>query len=181
MALLFFVNGVVVGSWLPRLPEIRDRIGIDLDTLGLTLALGGLGSLVGSTVSGVVVGRFGSRRTAEVAALALFLTLPLIAAVPNASLLALVLAVQTGALVPFGSDWEPATATGSAVQAGFFAATAPLLIWTFLLMAVSWLRDRIAGEKTSFRSPGRIDGAILIGGGVVFMVVGLVVAIVLQP
>ena len=22
MALLFFVNGVVVGSWLPRLPEI---------------------------------------------------------------------------------------------------------------------------------------------------------------
>jgi predicted MFS family arabinose efflux permease len=93
VALLFFVNGVVVGSWLPRLPEIRDRIGIDLDTLGLTLALGGLGSLVGSTVSGVVVGRFGSRRTAGVAALALFLTLPLIAAVPSASLLALVLAV----------------------------------------------------------------------------------------
>jgi len=92
VALLFFVNGVAVGSWLPRLPEIRDRIGLDLDTLGLTLALGGLGSLVGSSISGLLVGRFGSRRTAGVAALAVFLALPLIAVVPSASLLALVLA-----------------------------------------------------------------------------------------
>ena len=68
MALLFLVNGLVVGSWLPRLPEIRDRLGLDLDTLGLTLALGGLGSLVGSSISGVLVSRFGSRRTAGIAA-----------------------------------------------------------------------------------------------------------------
>ncbi|HSK07118.1 MAG TPA: MFS transporter [Acidimicrobiia bacterium] len=92
MALLFLVNGLVVGSWLPRLPEIRDRLGLDLDTLGLTLALGGLGSLIGSSISGVLVSRFGSRRTAGVAALAVYLVLPLIAAVPTASLLALVLA-----------------------------------------------------------------------------------------
>lgn len=92
MALLFLVNGLAVGSWLPRLPEIRDRLGLDLDTLGLTLALGGLGSLIGSSISGVLVSRFGSRRTAGAAALAVYLILPLIAAVPTASLLALVLA-----------------------------------------------------------------------------------------
>ncbi|MET0566219.1 MAG: MFS transporter [Acidimicrobiia bacterium] len=93
MALLFFVNGVVVGSWLPRLPEIRDRLGIDLGALGLTLALGGLGSLVGSSLSGLVVGRFGARRTAVVAGAAVYLVLPLIAIAPVAVVLALVLAV----------------------------------------------------------------------------------------
>jgi len=92
VALLFFVNGMAVGSWLPRLPEIRDRLGLDLGTLGLTLALGGLGSLIGSSISGLIIGRFGSRRSAVVAALVVYLFLPLIAAVPTTSLLAVVLA-----------------------------------------------------------------------------------------
>jgi MFS family permease len=94
VALLFFINGVVVGSWLPRLPEIRDRLGIDLDALGLTLALGGLGSLVGSSLSGVVVGRFGARRTAVATGLAVYLFLPLVAVVPTAVVLAIVLAAM---------------------------------------------------------------------------------------
>ena len=94
VALLFFVNGVVVGSWLPRLPEIRDRLGFDLDALGVTLALGGLGSLLGSSLSGVIVGRFGARRTAVITGLAVYLFLPLVASVPTAPLLALVLAVM---------------------------------------------------------------------------------------
>ena len=93
MALLFFVNGVVVGSWLPRLPELRDRLGIDLSTLGLTLALGGLGSLIGSSLSGLVVGRFGARRTAVIAGAAVYVVLPLIAVAPVALVLALVLAI----------------------------------------------------------------------------------------
>lgn len=94
MALLFFVNGLVVGSWIPRLPEIRDRLALDLRTLGLTLALGGLGSLIGSAMSGLVVGRFGSRRSAVVAAVVVYLFLPLIAVAPTAALLASVLALM---------------------------------------------------------------------------------------
>ncbi len=87
------MNGVVVGSWLPRLPELRDRLGIDLSALGLTLALGGLGSLIGSSLSGVVVGRFGARKVAVFAGLAVYLFLPLISIAPVALVLALVLAV----------------------------------------------------------------------------------------
>lgn len=66
---------------------------MDLDTLGLTLALGGLGALIGSSVSGVVLGRIGARRSAVVGAGLLFLLLPLIAVVPTAFLLGLLLAV----------------------------------------------------------------------------------------
>ena len=94
MALLFFVNGAVIGSWLPRLPEIRDRLGIDLRTLGLTLALGGLGSLAGSSISGLVVGRIGARRAAVISAVFLYLLLPLISVAPTAIVLAAVLATM---------------------------------------------------------------------------------------
>ncbi|HLE94801.1 MAG TPA: MFS transporter [Acidimicrobiia bacterium] len=93
VAVVFLANGVIVGSWIPRLPEIRDRLSMDLDTLGLTLALGGLGALIGSSVSGVVLGRIGARRSAVVGAGLLFLLLPLIAVVPTAFLLGLLLAV----------------------------------------------------------------------------------------
>lgn len=94
MAILFFVNGVVVGSWLPRLPEIRDRLGIDLRTLGLILALGGVGSLIGSSLSGVVVTRLGARRAAVISASALFVMLPLVSVAPTAAYLAVVLALM---------------------------------------------------------------------------------------
>ncbi|MDP9494683.1 MAG: MFS transporter [Actinomycetota bacterium] len=93
VALIFLVNGLVVGSWIPRLPEIRDRLSMDLGTLGLTLALGGLGSLIGSSVSGLVLGRIGSKRSAVVGASLLFVLLPLIAVVPSAFLLGTLLAV----------------------------------------------------------------------------------------
>jgi predicted MFS family arabinose efflux permease len=93
VALVFLANGVVVGSWLPRLPEIRDRLSMDLDTLGLTLALGGLGALIGSSVSGVVLGKIGARRSAIIGATILFGVLPLIAVVPTPFLFGTLLAV----------------------------------------------------------------------------------------
>jgi predicted MFS family arabinose efflux permease len=66
---------------------------MDLDTLGLTLALGGLGALIGSSVSGVVLGRIGARRSAIVGAGLLFGLLPLIAVVPTPFLLGALLAI----------------------------------------------------------------------------------------
>ena len=64
-----------------------------MSALGLTLALGVLGSLIGSSLSGLVVGRFGARRTAVIAGAVVYLILPLIAVAPEALVLALVLAV----------------------------------------------------------------------------------------
>ena len=91
VALLFLLNGIILGSWLPRLPEIRDNLGLGLAEVGLTLAVGGVGGLVGSAVSGLVVGRVGARRSALVPALALMALLPLVAAAPSAIALAAVI------------------------------------------------------------------------------------------
>ena len=41
IAVLFFVNGATFSNWLPRIPEIRDRLGLGNAGLGATLLGGG--------------------------------------------------------------------------------------------------------------------------------------------
>lgn len=75
VATQFFVNGAVVGSFLPRLPEIRDKIDTDLATIGLVLTLASLGGLLGSVVCSPFVERFGTKRAMIYGGLALVATL----------------------------------------------------------------------------------------------------------
>lgn len=64
VAALFFTNGAAFASWAPRIPELADRIGVDLAGLGLTLLMMGVGGLVGTGPAGRLIDRFGSRRVA---------------------------------------------------------------------------------------------------------------------
>ena len=91
VAALFFVNGATFSNWLPRIPEIRDRLGLGNAGLGATLLGGGLGGIVGALVVGKVFDRLGSRRLLTFAATALSIGMPLIAFAPNAVVLLLLL------------------------------------------------------------------------------------------
>lgn len=86
MAVLFFVNGASVASWLPRLPEIQSRLDVTTGGLGLTLVGAGLGGTLMSVVSGHATDRVGSRRLAVATSVVLCALLPLVglAAVPVA-------------------------------------------------------------------------------------------------
>lgn len=57
----FFANGVVYASFIPELPEIRDRVGISIGGLGLVLTLASISGLIGSLLTGPVIARFGTR------------------------------------------------------------------------------------------------------------------------
>lgn len=59
---LFFANGAIYGNWIPRLPEIKDRLDVSNSGLGLALLGGGIGGLVGSLFVGALMSRWGSRR-----------------------------------------------------------------------------------------------------------------------
>ena len=76
---MFFVNGASAASWFPRLPEIRDRLGVSEAGLGLTLVGIGLGGLLASIFSGAFVDRFGSRRMCVTTSVMLSALLPLVA------------------------------------------------------------------------------------------------------
>ena len=88
---LFFVNGLVFSNWIPRIPDVRDRLGMDNGGLGATLIGGGLGGIIGSLLVARLLRRFGSRRLVLMAATALALLLPLVALAPSPIVLVVVL------------------------------------------------------------------------------------------
>ncbi|MGB8860389.1 MAG: MFS transporter, partial [Ilumatobacteraceae bacterium] len=97
VAALFLVNGATFSNWLPRLPEIRDHLGVGNAGLGATLLGGGLGGIAGSLLVARAMDRLGSRRLLMYAATTLSIGMPLIAVMPIAALL-LMLLTLLGAL-----------------------------------------------------------------------------------
>lgn len=78
VATQFFINGAVFASFIPRLPEIRDRIDVSTDVLGALLTAGAMVGLLGSFVVSKVIERFGTRQVLIAGATVLIATLPLI-------------------------------------------------------------------------------------------------------
>lgn len=79
VAVQFLINGAVVASYIPRLPEIRDSLGVDLATIGQVLTVASLFGLAGSWLSSMIVTRFGTKCAMIYGTIALILTLPWIA------------------------------------------------------------------------------------------------------
>lgn len=91
VGLIFFVNGMVFSNWVPRISEVRDRLGVSNSGLGISLLGGGLGGFVGSLLVARIVRRLGSRTVVLVSSIVLAGVVPLIAVVPNLVGLLLVL------------------------------------------------------------------------------------------
>jgi len=84
LAVLFVMNGAVYASFLPRLPELRTEIGVDLATIGLILTLAAVGGLVGSSLTGLVIGLRGSRWAIVLGVAGVIVALPFIGVATSA-------------------------------------------------------------------------------------------------
>jgi predicted MFS family arabinose efflux permease len=60
---MFLVAGIVMASWVSRLPAVRDSLGIRVDQVGILLLAMAIGSIVGLTFSSHIIARLGARRT----------------------------------------------------------------------------------------------------------------------
>jgi MFS family permease len=58
---VYFINGLMVMSWIPRFPQIRDGLEVSASTFGLLLSLGTLGALITTPVAGHLTHRFGTK------------------------------------------------------------------------------------------------------------------------
>ena len=72
---VFLVNGVVIGTWVVRIPAIQQRLDLSEGLLGLALLGAAVGALVAMPLVGALVSRFGSRRVVGTTALLLSLSL----------------------------------------------------------------------------------------------------------
>ena len=68
-AVVFAVSGALLGTWVSRLPAIRDRLHASPAELGLVLLMPGVGSLVSMPSTGRLCRRLGSRGAVTVTAL----------------------------------------------------------------------------------------------------------------
>src|SRR5215207_4444220 len=83
---VFFVNGLVIGTWVVRIPAIKEKLDLGEGLLGVALLGAAVGALVAMPLVGALVSRFGSRRVVGTAALVLSLLAPALA--PNLPFLA---------------------------------------------------------------------------------------------
>ena len=90
-SLVFFANGFVVASWLPHIPEVKERLGLGDFLLGIALFSMAVGSVLVLPLAGWSAGRFGSDATTRTAGLALCLLLPAPVVAPNLVMLILAL------------------------------------------------------------------------------------------
>jgi predicted MFS family arabinose efflux permease len=112
-ALVFAVNGLLLATWVARLPATRDRLGASVAELGLVLLAPGIGSLLSMPFSGRWCRRFGSRRVVAATTVASSVVLVLLAAVPTLVGLGLALFVWG----TFYGSWDVAmNVHGSAVE-----------------------------------------------------------------
>jgi predicted MFS family arabinose efflux permease len=82
-ALVFAVSGLLLATWVARIPATRDRLGASAAELGLVLLAPGIGSLLSMPLSGRWCRRFGSRLVVAATTVAASVALVLLAEVPT--------------------------------------------------------------------------------------------------
>jgi MFS family permease len=80
---VFFLNGLIFGSWAARIPAVRDHVGLSDGELGIALACGAIGSIVAMPIAGGRAARMGSRRATRGALAFLCAITALVALAPS--------------------------------------------------------------------------------------------------
>ena len=78
IAVQFFVNGALFASFIPRLPEIRSRVGISVAGVGLLLSAAGIAGLLASALVSRVIARYGTRVVMLAAGTLVSVSLPIV-------------------------------------------------------------------------------------------------------
>lgn len=85
---LFLVHGLVVSTWVSRIPAIKAALHLPNGLLGLTLLSSAFGAVLFIPFTGILIGRYGSKKVCIFSSVAFCLSLIPLAASPNVYLLA---------------------------------------------------------------------------------------------
>jgi hypothetical protein len=165
---LFFVNGVVLGTWVASIPAVQARLAMSATELGLVLLVAALGSLTGQQVTGQLLMRIDSRRIATVGALLFPLLVPLFRLAPDPVVLAAVM---------FGFGYVNATMDLSMNAHGVAIETRDGKSLVSTLHAGWSLGAFVGALGVAMATTLRIDGALeaIVVGTLLWLVVVLVV------
>lgn len=83
LPIIFALFGVIMGSWAGRIPALAERVHVSHSALSMVLLCGGVGALMSFPVSSFLMGRFGARKSLQIAGLALLGVLVAIGMAPT--------------------------------------------------------------------------------------------------
>ena len=89
VSMLFFAHGAVAAAVLPRLPAIKDSLGLTNAELGTAVAALPIGGLLAGGLAGLFIARIGSARLAVFSGIGLVITLAAVGLAPSWGMLAL--------------------------------------------------------------------------------------------
>ncbi len=178
---IFLVAGMGMSAWAPMVPYVKIRLGLDDANLGLALLVFGGGSMVSMPFVGWLSHRLGNRSVITSAGLLTSLALPLLAAVPNMTLLVMALlyfGVALGAvgvamnahavdverldggrlMSGFHGLFSVGGLTGAAAMSGLLAAGVSLFassvaLALLLAVLVMWLKDDLLDNVRDVSEP----------------------------
>ncbi len=131
--LVFFLQPIALGAWLPRIPEIQAKL--DLDAAGLAIGLIGspIGTLITLTFAGGLVHRIGARRAIAIffPAFLMVMLLPLMAPAQPALFVALMLVGASMSVLELGLNMA---ADDAEKRFGHTLMNAAHGLWSFGLM-----------------------------------------------
>ena len=95
---MFLMNGFVVGSWAPLVPELANRHGLSESAVGLLILALGFGSLLVMPVSGALIARIGALPVLRVTCIIVSLALLPVVFAPGVAVLAAMLFLFGGVI-----------------------------------------------------------------------------------
>src|SRR3569832_130565 len=142
--LVFFLQPIPFGSWLPRIPDVQHTLGLGLVVLVVVLLGFFCGTLVTLPFAGPIVERIGAHRGLLIGFVLLFLAvcLPGLATSPLLLFLALML---TGATMSFVELSLNITAAETEKATGSLIMSTSHGFWSFGVMAGSLIGSGLAG------------------------------------
>jgi MFS family permease len=91
VAAYFLANGIVMGAWVPHVPDRARELHLDPGALGWTLLASGLGAVMAMPIAGRMTARLGSRAVCRVAGVAFPIALSAVVLAPSVLMMTLAL------------------------------------------------------------------------------------------
>lgn len=143
ITVMFFADGAIFGTWVSRVPSIKDHIHAATGPLGLALLGIAVGALISRQAAGQLVARLGSRVIVRVGIVSCCLMLPLPALAANVTVLGLTL---VGFGIALGLLDVAINANGVAVQN---AMRRPVMSSFHGVYSVGGLTGSVAGGRAA--------------------------------
>src|SRR3569623_861958 len=142
--LVFFLQPIPFGSWLPRIPDVQHTLGLGPAALAVTLLGLSCGTLVTLPFAGPIVERIGAHRGLLIGFVLHFLAVYLPSLAPSPLLLFLAL-MLTGATMAFGELSLNITAAETEKATGSLIMSTSHGFWSFGILVGSLIGSGLAG------------------------------------